>query len=175
MFLKNWYRAIAVIASYKAVPYTTHTGGSKATHASDLSQLQVGRETAGVSVPSVYHVQKAYNGNGGVVFGTGTTPPTIDDYKLSGDLITTINCTVSVEKGFDDTGAVINAWYAVTNTGSEKITIGEIGLMCSLYSTSSTADDKGFIERTVLDKPITIEPGGIGYIAYPIRFDLPAA
>lgn len=119
------------------------------------------------------------NGGYGVVFGSGSTPPTIDDYTLSGDVITGITVSYTTENSVSDdyTSATYSKTYTITNNNSEAITIGEIALVgeeCwqSQYS-SNTRYYHGFIlyERTVLEEPIVIPAGGVGQVTYTIRKD----
>ena len=173
MFTKNWYKAAASLFSGMAFTFTTRSGGSQGASTYD-SFLRYGKNYSGPGYPSMYYVRTSYYGDSGVVFGTGTTPPTIDDYCLSGDLITGISCSAVVSNADDDNGVTTTAVYTVTNANSEDITIGEIGLMASLDNTSSS-DKKAFIERTVLDTPITIPAGGVGQVTYTIRMNYPTA
>lgn len=110
----------------------------------------------------------------GVVFGNGDTNPTLDDYKLSGDIITTITSSYSKNTVYDEQGTTITTVYTITNTGEDAIKIGEIGLLSVLYrATNYTATF--LIERTVLDEPITIPAGGVGQVTYAIRMEYPTA
>ena len=110
----------------------------------------------------------------GVYFGTGTTPPTMDDYKLTGDVFTSHSTVTSVTAVHEDASSTITAQYTVCNTGTADVTIGEIGLVSTIYQGSS-----GFgymmIERTVLDAPVTIPAGGVGQVTYTIRMNYPTA
>ena len=127
---------------------------------------------------SIYHIRKCMQNigksysSGCVVFGTGDVAPTKDDYCLSGDLITTISGTYAFTNTFDENGYTLEAIYTLTNTGTDSITIKEIaaigiGKYSSNYSTACLWD------RTVLDTPVTIPAGGVGQVAYTIRFNYP--
>lgn len=109
------------------------------------------------------------SGYGGVFFGNGTTPPTLDDKTLSGDVISTITTTASAVSSIDENGnPQITASYTISNTGSEPVTISEVGLFEGL-------SNWGFvmIERTLLETPVTIAAGGIGQVTYTIKFNYP--
>lgn len=111
----------------------------------------------------------------GVCFGDGTTPVTKNDYKLSGNIITTIS--TSVNKTFtsddDNGGGTLSAVYTITNTGNNAITISEIGLFNYWYHTNYSNYSTFLLERTLLDRPITIEAGGVGQVTYSISTKYP--
>lgn len=112
----------------------------------------------------------------GVLIGTGTTPPTIDDYKLSGEIISnfTYSSALSIEE--TDGGFTATVLFTITNTGSEAFTIGEIGMITNAdkqYSSKASETYKYLIERTVLDEPLTIEAGGVGLLTYTINYTFP--
>lgn len=116
---------------------------------------------------------------GRAIIGTGTTPPTFDDYGLSGSIITTISSSVaSTSKTVEEDGITISTTWSITNTSDEAITIGEIAFWGG-YNGSSNANSssasKMCIERTVLEEPLTIEAGGVGQLTYTIRLKYPTA
>lgn len=111
----------------------------------------------------------------GVMFGTGDTPVTFDDYKLSGTWLTSgftylknSTCTV------DETGIETTATYTITNNSDADITIKEVGLRALQHSTDGGLAQV-LVERTVLDAPVVIEPGGVGQVHYTVRYDFPTA
>lgn len=181
MFLRNWDKTLAQVlssAAFGALTYKSHKGEDlqfTAEPASIIKTIQLTKNENSAGVPSLHKVQTSYGTYGGVVFGTGTTPPTKDDYCLSGTLLTNFAYSAGVTATPDATGVTIKAIYTITNTGSSDMTIGEIGLMCNMYDASNQVDfRKGFIERTVLDAPVTIPAGGIGQVTYTIRINYPA-
>jgi hypothetical protein len=133
--------------------------------------------SASATTASLYSLLNATNSYGGVIFGTGTTPATEDDYNLSGELITTLSGSASVTVTADDNnGVVITAVYPLTNTGSAAVTIGEMGIICSSHNSGNNgASYKVMYERTVLDEPITIPAGGVGTVTYTLNLKLPGA
>ena len=116
----------------------------------------------------------------GFCFGSGNTPPTLNDHTLSGDFIdpstyqVTTSVTVNTENEF---ATELEATYSVTNISSNDIIIGEVGLCCYVKGrkTSSGSDTvcPFMVERTVLDTPVTIPAGGIGQVTYTIRMNYP--
>lgn len=129
------------------------------------------------TVSGYYSPNRVWNGYG-LLFGTDNTPPTVDDYKLAGDVIT--NCTYSktttsaiTEDGSE--GTLTNV-YTITNNNDAEITIGEIGLyseQCWQTAYSACTSYPVLCERTALETPITIPAGGVGQITYTIKMDYP--
>lgn len=111
----------------------------------------------------------------GVVFGTGNTEPTIDDYQMAGEHFVDYTESHSFENTIVGTTRTLSCRYTLTNASTESVTIGEIGLSGNAYRKSSSwYYYTGFLlERTVLDSPITIPAGGVGVITYTLKFDLP--
>lgn len=87
------------------------------------------------------------------VYGTGTTAPTIDDYALSGNLITGLAYT---NDDVDASANGITFSHSITNTGDISVTINEIAL-CLYYSTPSNKACV-MLTRDVLAEPIVLEP-----------------
>ena len=109
-------------------------------------------------------------GKQGVVFGDGDTPPTLGDYKLSGNIITALSAVANVARSIENGVAKAIAVYTLTNNSNADVTIREIGAI-TCYNTSS-----GYlVDRTVLDAPVTIPAGGIGQVVYTITFNYPTA
>lgn len=107
-----------------------------------------------------------------VVLGDGSDEPKIDDYKLSGNIITGISSTVSRNVSTDGDDAIISSVFTVTNNNSNDITISEVAY-CGNVCGISTGGAAGLFERTVLESPITIPAGGVGQVTYTIRIKHP--
>jgi hypothetical protein len=182
MFLRNWYRALtAEMYNHSSVTGINTSGltcnivggGSSGGIYSRTSLTMTGGSSlssSNTSAPNMGVVQTDYAYKGGIVFGTGSAEPTFDDYRLSGDLITTISSSASVTATLDDDGCTFVGTYTLTNTGSDGITVKEIGLLMS-----NNSGPVMLIERTVLDEPVTIPAGGVGQVTYTIRFNYPTA
>ncbi len=100
-----------------------------------------------------------------VVFGTGNTAPALEDYQLSGELVTKASLSSSSNQG--DSVTRVSRVYKVTNSGTEDLTIGEVGIRYMLDG------EYVLIERTALETPVTIAPGGVGNVTYTLDFLLP--
>lgn len=84
-------------------------------------------------------------------FGTGTTPPTIDDYKFSGDLVTP---TLVFNSGtaYNGSNGSIFAMLVINQT-QEAMTINEIGLFRRVPTSCV------MLTRDVLPQPVVLQPG----------------
>jgi hypothetical protein len=114
----------------------------------------------------------------GVVFGSGNTPATVNDYKLAGDTIMGCTCSYANKSTYNSDGSTsaLIYDYTITNNNDAEITIGEIGIFFETYWKHSNTDNRHYfnmIERTALETPITIPAGGVGQVTYTIRMDYP--
>ena len=145
----------------------TFTNGAHATSYNNLrglfSPFQINNATLKTSV----------SGNC-FVFGDGDVAPTINDYYLSGNLITGIvSSTTTVRKPNG-----VEKRFTVTNNNSNEITIKEICYFNSASWNSDLGSSSGsvlLLDRTVLNEPVTIPAGGIGQVVYTITFTYPTA
>ena len=172
MFVKNFYKLMArnyfFYSNTSVVKVPIADGGQ-----SDIIQLCYNTfSNNATKYPYMGTIVKSYYGGGGVMFGDGTTPVTLDDYKLSGNIITTISSSVSLSWDSDDEGCSGTALYTLTNSGDSAITISEVGLFSGVFSNNNM---NYMLERTVLDEPVTIEAGAIGQVTYTIRLNYPTA
>lgn len=120
----------------------------------------------------------------GVLFGSGSVPPTVDDTRLSGSPITglsTSNVTYTQTTGCeeDTKKSYVTTVYSISNTTNKEITIGEVALVYQLSGRDETVSSGScaygvLLERTAFDTPITIPAGSIGQITYTIWFESPA-
>ena len=137
MFTRNWYKALIANATKTSGKdtYIGVDGISTNLIADHEYYIQYGRDIESRQCASIYRMRTSYNGvSGGVVLGTGNTPPTLDDCKLSGDLVTGYIYSVAVEHKIDEHGATSTALYTITNTSNKTITIGEIAFRLSKKS-----------------------------------------
>ena len=173
MFTRNWHKAIAAQFANvgTSVRECINISGNKAQCARDTNGTSIKLLGTGYS-PSLEKVCTSLTSQGfGVVFGTGTTPPTVDDIKLSGEWIGGLSCSIAASYEWHDYYVDIISIYTITNTNATDITIGEVALMCSV----SQYDYPTMMERTVLDTPVTIPAGGLGQVNYTIRMNFPTA
>lgn len=112
----------------------------------------------------------------GISVGAGNTAATEEDFQLAEPLTSGINLTLTeTVYGVDVPGyPYIQYKVTVTNTGSDPITVKEIGykqnLNAAKYPGMSTGGGFVFLlDRTVLDTPVTIAAGDAGIITYKLR------
>lgn len=103
---------------------------------------------------SVYSVNIAQPGNAtwSFGFGDGTTPPTVDDYKLSGNLVVP---SVILNSGSVSNGSNGCTWQMIViNNGTDPITINEIGLFIQQNLCGCV-----MLTRDVLPETVTLNAG----------------
>ena len=111
----------------------------------------------------------------GVLFGTGDTPASLDDYKLAGDIIQNIAASISKTYSYSEAQPSLKAVYTITNNNAAAITIKEVALNVRYTYNSNGSVSGCVIDRTVLDTPVTIPAGGVGQVEYTITLNLPTA
>ena len=171
MFTKNYYKGILKIHNPAGVTKYKGLTGVEQTHGGYSDWMNLGGAISATTARQAYikNLQTTFSSNGGVVLGTGTTPPTLDDYALSGELITGYTYMSSVSNEIHEDGQSITASYTITNNNAEPFTIGEVGVIAS-FTKNATAAEKALLEHTVLDEPVTIPAGGVGQLTYTIRW-----
>lgn len=127
-----------------------------------------------------------HSGNStGIKLGSGTTPPTRDDYGLetyipSGKLV----CTLTNKRIYAEENGpyCVEYIFTVTNSSDDDVTISEIGRVdnvnatTSTYGGSSSSVSKRFlIDRTLLDTPITIPSNETATITYTLKASVSTA
>lgn len=123
---------------------------------------------------NMYQARKDANGEG-VIFGTGTTPATPDDYNLESIITDGFSCAqgdVSITRNADCMGVVVT--HGITNTGSEPLSISEVGTLGKVFKGTSTSNMAVvLLDHTVLEEPIVINPGDSKQVTYTIRMNYP--
>lgn len=91
----------------------------------------------------------------GLVIGSGTTPPTIDDYKMENAITTNLNAG-GVTRSFNanTSNSSITVVQPIVNIGANTITISEIGLFARYDGASNGCM---LLSRDVIT-PVTIAP-----------------
>lgn len=193
MFLDNWYKLLAsmykqpsTLANSAWNATVVDTSGSAVT---DRGISQVSGNNVGVlqlfttgitnwtSVPSIYKLSNnstIYCGSStetyhaayaGVIIGDGDTAPTLSDYSLSGNQITTFTATTQVDVTYSFGKIIGTATYNITNTSASPIIIKEIGLT----KEKAGEGNRILLARSVLETPVTIAPGDTGVVTYKIE------
>lgn len=104
--------------------------------------------------------------NPGIYFGSGITPPTVDDYTLEIPIATglsIVNVTAS-NMTLDGKRYSYCSTIELTNKVSAPITIAEVGL----FGQGNTGSSRKpvLFERTVLETPVVINPGETKVLRY---------
>lgn len=109
----------------------------------------------------------------GIVIGTDGTTPTIRDIQLGSMITSGVSMSLASAKHGCDAPGIPYVEYkiSVTNTGSDPITIREIGYrqkMC-YENSSSSRTYLILLDRTTLAEPLTIQAGDSGIIDYKLQ------
>lgn len=107
-----------------------------------------------------------------IMFGTGTTPATTEDYKLESLITSGISLfasdtsqNISFDEELLEITRKVNITATIKNTSSEDITITEVGLANNVYTNSGYYRESNtcalmLIYREVLETAVTIPAGG---------------
>lgn len=178
MFTKNWYRSLAAYAmapttkDITSINQTTYDGVSRTLATTKYGEPAFGGAATNNCAGTVKTVLKSQaSGSSGVVFGDGNTPPSIDDYCLSGNVFSNLSSSASSTLTQDDSGFILKTVYSLTNLSDSTFTVSEIGLFNHCVIVGSYRNV--LIERTVLDTPVPIPAGGVGQVTYTIRMNYP--
>ncbi len=106
-------------------------------------------------------------GDTGLYLGTGDREVAYDDYSLSGTKITNITYTMTKKTEEVDGQLRFRCIYSITNTGSTDITIREVAYVAKAYC-SGAEKFRIMLDRTLLETPLTIVPGGVGQLTYDV-------
>ena len=180
MILDNYFKLIGILTFHAFDDNTPENGFT----ASSGTKYALGYATkfphgsTGDAIFSSSALQSSYTTNSGIIFGTGNTPPTFNDYRLSGDIIQGLTAQVVIESNTTSNGCYRKFIITVQNTTSEAKTIREIGYIRRApvkKSNGGTTIIYPLVERTVLDNPVTIPANGFGQVEYTITFNYPTA
>lgn len=176
MITSNFYRSVGVMfKTVSAAKVKNVSGNTKTCYhpgSTYLYNWYIGGSTNG---SSLFYAPQVTSSNGGVWFGTGNTPPTFDDYKLSGTQVLGLAATKVLTLDEDDEGGGITGTYTLINNNASEVTISEVGLFAPIFTSANKIDTYQMWERTVLDNPVTIPAGGVGKVTYTVRANWPTA
>lgn len=163
MILRNWYNALKAEITHSVIDngVIDHQGVARpAGWYSNYTGCGI------FYINSVDISNEALSGR--IVVGSGTTLPTLDDYKLENRI--TSGLSGSLVRTVDGSG--IN-YVDLSNISTSAITVSEIGLYGLAYRGANTSSaNRILIERSTFD-PITIQPGEIARIEYKININVP--
>ena len=111
-------------------------------------------------------MQTSASYNRGILFGSGTTPPTAEDYNLGNPFYKTpadesLNyLSETITGGVDaDGNCIVTFTDTIQNVGQTSITISEVGIFTSNTHVPTQPSQMYLVFREVLAEPITIEAG----------------
>ena len=148
MLLNNFKKFLEPITNLEVA--TMSSNKPKNTTSAELSGLVYRPSTGNQYASSQFNITSSY---GGLVFGSGNTPVTINDTKL--------------ENRIYEKYTPSNGGYTVTNdkaifteaiTATDSITISEIGIRYTATS-ENDATNSCLVARTVLDSPVILNSG----------------
>jgi len=100
--------------------------------------------------------------------GTGTTPPTVNDFELV-EVESRMSCDTVVVGNSANYTKTYNATFS--NPLTTDITITEVGLYATIfYNSQNESTMEVLLDRTVLSTPITIPAGESKAITYELGF-----
>lgn len=191
MFLRNYYNlAAAAFIGCTNVATSAQTGKTPSSenlliHAIDNKYYYAGYKNVGpfstVDVTTaLLNTSYSSSSSHGVKFGSGTTPPTVDDYKLESKITSglTVNASKFTPPTYDsgNNKHIRQQSYTIINSGSSSVTISEIGIEAAVLagSTSSSSSSKQtLIYRSVFDTPIVIPAGDAATITITLEYAMP--
>jgi len=169
MITKNWYNYFKSINGFNVIANAART--------TDGTIVNCGYSTSNASIMldslMMRNTTVIYKTTtSGIVLGSGTTPPTINDFRLESQITSGLHC--SVASVYHSEGYVTRNITA-TNISDYEITIAEIGYQCQIYTGENTTSGSKFVlmDRSLLQVPVTIPAGGVGVISYTIRINVP--
>ena len=187
MFTRNWYNLLkAQCYGYGASTITVvdPTGKTELVYVTE----GVTGATPGNAFPQYYKSTYISPGKIGdiastttyVYFGSGATPATVDDYCLENPYTDDAVVSVLTSDGsrvIQDNIVTLRFVYALKNLSNDPIVVSEIGLT-STYKTSGSSSTASlcacFVDRTVLDEPVTIAPGATEQVTYTMVYNCPS-
>ena len=169
MITKNWYSYFSSVNANMVISNAAKTtDGTIVNCGYSLSNATTSLDSLMLHYTSViYKITTS-----GIVLGSGTTPPTINDFRLESQITSGLHC--SVASVYHSEGYVTRNITA-TNISDHEITIAEIGYQCQIYTGENTSSGSKFVlmDRSLLQTPVTIPVGGVGVISYTVRIIMP--
>ena len=177
MFTKNWYAMIAYSIGMNQDDFKNiirNMEGNDGNSGSYGTAINLLNSNSGCPYIGRINDQSIAYSKSGVIIGSGTTAPTINDYALESRITTPLSSSGTITTTYNDNSVTHTSVFTITNNHTEEITISEIGIFNS--STAKSGEKYAYLlERTVLETPITISSGGVGQVTYTITINLPTA
>lgn len=125
----------------------------------------------------IAHQMGTSNTGYGIFIGSGTKAENENDYFLENPILSGFQASLTTTTGVDNGSPYIQFVITITNTGSDTLTINELGLAQPFScSPSSSGTNYGtysiLIDRTVLPSSVEIAPGDFDIIQYKLKTSL---
>lgn len=148
-------------ANTTATPRIKFTDGSLFSESSysDIQPISISATTIALLPSKFYNTADNTNWKTSysyMVLGTGDTPPTVEDYKLSGELITGL--TSQGQPTLNDNNSLTYS-ILVTNNTEQPVTIKEVCLAIGTEIESTSSGAAALLTRDVLATPVTLNTG----------------
>lgn len=150
---------------------TVWTGSPAGTTTSYAVPVGVIKDTTGRNVDNVYYIPGSspyaalsllsFNGDNNTSYhhfavGSGTTAPTENDHALTAPITRGVTISLAANRG-DKKGTY---FVTVLNSGSEALTVSEIGFICRVFTASGGQFADVLFARGVLDEPVELAANG---------------
>lgn len=151
MILRNWINKMVGMNNGGTYPIVKTTGGITQNHVLSLSSTTI------IYANNYKEISDSLSSSSlaiGLAIGSGTTAPTVNDYKMENAITTNLNAS-GVSKSFvaDTSCSSITVTQPITNIGTTSITVSEVGLFCA-YNTAGACL---LLSRDIIS-PVTIAP-----------------
>lgn len=157
MWLRNFHNLIATMLMYHNATSSgltlRNTSGSRYYFLTSTTAAFVNSNIA----PGFNANTNSANSQCYVIFGTGTTAPTYDDYKLESQWTTNLSRVATTGGPPYQIDADANSWgcdyeTTISNAGSASVTVTEWGIL----SAQGSATQLFLLFRALLDTPVTL-------------------
>lgn len=150
MILRNWINKI-VGSTGTYYPTVKTTGGITQNHSLGLgSSTEIYADNYKENSDNLPSSSLAI----GLAIGSGTTTPTINDFKMENAIITNLNAAGAMRSIVANTNSsIVTLTQPITNTGESSITVSEVGVFAA-YNTSGACM---LLSRDIIS-PVTIAP-----------------
>ena len=142
----------------------TKTDGTKPDEYNTVNAFPYTLNNVVYQAPTIDQITGSFSSSIGktLFIGSGTTPPTIDDYKLENQITTGFSASITGSSSIDAiySSGQFTITLTIVNTQTENLVISELGYC--VYGIF-------LYDRIVLDTPITIAPGATKTIEYRLK------
>lgn len=109
-----------------------------------------------------------------IVIGTGTTPPVATDYRIENEVSTNLTY-IALKTYVDPEKGTITYDKTMKYTGTDTLTITELGLTWPVYFTSASSYNAQqiLVYRELLENPLVVQSGETFTVSITHQFTMP--